>query len=367
MKIAQVVCTYPPYRGGIGNAAKTYTELIRDLGHEVSVFTPLYKKEQKKQYGKEVVLIRPLLKSGNGAFLHSLFFRLKKFDYIILHYPFFGTAEVVMLHKLLGKKTGKLIIFYHMDVELPSFFLKFLSIPSKLSFPPLLKSAEKIICSSIDYAENGQIKSFFKKYKNKFIEIPFGVDTQVFKPLKNKTEKKYILFVGSLDDAHYFKGLDNLIIAFSKLKNKNISLKIVGEGNMRRDYENTAKKFCCAERVDFLGSVSGKHLAALYGGAYFFVLPSINNNEAFGIVLIEAMASGTPLIASRLRGVRTVFENGEQGFFAEPNNIEDLKDKMERFIESEPLRDKMAEKALMLARKKYSLKKMREKLKNTIV
>jgi hypothetical protein len=101
MKIASIVCAYPPYAGGMGNSAKQINELLSDK-HEIKTFTPYTTKA--------------FLRYGHGAFFPQLLWQLKKFDYIYLHYPFFGTAEIVWLFKIFHKKQ-KLIIHYHMDVK----------------------------------------------------------------------------------------------------------------------------------------------------------------------------------------------------------------------------------------------------------
>ncbi|MFA7087752.1 MAG: hypothetical protein WC146_00175, partial [Patescibacteria group bacterium] len=219
MKIAQVVCAFPPYSGGIGNSAFEIEKILA-AEHEVKTFTPYNTK--------------PLLKYGHGAFLPQLFWKLKKFDYIYLHYPFFGGAEVIWLLKLFCRKP-KLIIHFHMDVKNSGPITGLLSIPDKLIRFSLLKQAETIVCASIDYVSQSQIKKYYRHYPDKFQEIPFGVNLNKFQPklMEKSADSKIIakakkivhyindrfikknrldlLFVGGLDTAHYFKGVDILL------------------------------------------------------------------------------------------------------------------------------------------------------------
>ena len=100
MKIAQIICTFPPYRGGIGNVAYYYSLELAYLGHEVTVFTPCYQKENKELKDVKVKRLKPVLKYGNAAFLPQLFWQLKNFDVIHFHYPFFGSDWIIYLIKI---------------------------------------------------------------------------------------------------------------------------------------------------------------------------------------------------------------------------------------------------------------------------
>jgi glycosyltransferase involved in cell wall biosynthesis len=369
MKIAQIVCTYPPYKGGIGNVAKKFTELLKTKGHKVFVFTPLYNKKQKDKFDSDVIPLLPILKYGNGALIMGLLFRLRKMDHVILHYPFFGASELVWLCSLLKFKKIKFSIFYHMDVVNNSLIYKILSLPSKIISKSLFRRARVCMCSSFDYIENSEISEIYSVNKNKFIEIPFGIDIVKFRPV-NFTEEKYsrtILFVGGLDKAHYFKGLNNLIRAFSKLDNDKFELVVIGDGDMKSSYEQLAVELGCSGRIRFAGSVSDEDLVKEYQRAYFFVLPSINKCEAFGLVLLEAMACGLPVIASDLPGVRTVFDDTEQGFLVEKDNVGDLLLKMNVLINNTDLRDKMSISSRKLTEEKYSWDVISDKLEKTII
>ncbi len=368
-KIANIVCAFPPYKGGISNSAKQVSELLSDK-FEVENFHPDN--------------LSPWFRRGHGAFAPRLFFKLRSFDYIYLHYPFFGTAEVVWFFKLFNKKT-KLIVHYHMDVKSLGRAEKILSIPSRLILKSLLKQAELIVSASFDYVKNSKIKNYYNLRPDKFKEIPFAINLEKFKPKEIKKaggegliakaksfvnfvnsqfikkDKTEFIFVGGLDSAHYFKGLENLIKALS-FSHGNWSLNIIGDGDLRKKYEEDVYKVGLEKKIIFKGKLSDPELIRAYQEADCLILPSINNNEAFGIVLIEAMACGLTLIASDLPGVRSVFTNKREGLLVKPGDVISLKEALEKIINNKSLRKSMSLAARELATRKYSEEKMKERL-----
>jgi glycosyltransferase involved in cell wall biosynthesis len=371
MKIASIVCAFPPYAGGMGNSANRISQILR-TDHEVVDFTPYNTK--------------PWLKYGHGSVLGSLLWRLASFDYIYLHYPYFGTAEIVWLFKMFHKKT-KLIIHYHMDVAGLNPWAQVLSWPSRLIRSALLNQADMIVTASLDYIKHSQIKKYYAAYPEKFREIPFAVNLEKFRPhdlkqpagnsllakakeIVNFVSAKFIkkdrfdlLFVGGLDTAHYFKGVDILLRAVAALKEFNFELVIAGEGDKRQEYEALAASLNLHKQVKFVGKLDDPQLIRAYQKADLLILPSINNNEAFGIVLIEALACGVPVIASNLPGVRSVFNNYEEGWLVEPGDQADLENKLRIFLNDPERARKMAEKARLLAETKYGEELMKNKLK----
>ncbi|MCK4540162.1 glycosyltransferase family 4 protein [Candidatus Parcubacteria bacterium] len=364
MKIAHVVCVYPPYKGGIGNVAKDFASLM-EADNEVTVFTAAKNNLKiKENRMTKIEYLKPFLRYGNGAFLPQLFFKLKNFDIVHLHYPFFGASEAVCLAKLFFKKRFKLIIHYHMDTDELSLFPRVLSVFSMIIFKPLFRAADKITFASEDYILKSGIKNFYQNNKQKFYLLPFGVDTDKFfpDPSKKGKDKINILFVGGLDKAHYFKGVDVLLKALGGILNDKIILNIIGRGDMLAEYKKIAKETKVERFVNFLGGVDDEELIKNYQKADIFVLPSINSHEAFGVVLLEAMACGTPIVASDLPGVRSVFENKQEGLFAEPGNACNLRKKINILIADKNLRGQMGANGKKLVDKKYSFKILKERL-----
>ena len=139
-------------------------------------------------------------------------------------------------------------------------------------------------------------------------------------------------------------------------------LTIVGDGNLRPEYEALARELKIEKQVEFTGKLGGSDLVRQFQNADLFVLPSINSNEAFGIVLTEALACGVPVIASDLPGVRRVFTDHQEGLLITPGSVQDLKKKIEFILNNEELRRTMAVSARRLAEEKYDLSVMGHRL-----
>ena len=358
MKIAQIICTFPPYKGGMGNVAYEQAKGLARLGHKVAVFTPQYSNLENKgeNFDFKIVYLNSYIKYGNAAFLPQLLFKLKKFDVVHLHYPFFGATEIIWLAKKLGL-IKKIVIFYHMDFIPKNIFLKIFSLPNRVILKSLLNSTDKIIVSTLDYISQLSIKEYFNKHKEKFIAIPFGSRFSQVDPVepKEKVVKK-ILFVGALDKAHYFKGVDILLKSFKKVLSKvnNVRLMIVGEGDLKKEYIQQAQDLNISDKVDFVGRSSEQELKEIYTDCDIFVLPSINSGEAFGLVLIEAMSFSKPVIASNLPGVRTVCRDNANGFLVEPGNKNDLTDKILKLVQDNNLANKMGKKGREMVENEYT-------------
>lgn len=310
--------------------------------------------------GVKVKRLKPYLKSGNAAFVPAIWKELNGFDIVHLHYPFFGVAELVWLKKILDKKM-KLVIHYHMDVLGLSWPAKILSIPDKLIRHNLFKRAGAVICATRDYFEHGDLRTVLSQLGDRFHELPFGVDIGGLQPNdKTANQTLKLLFVGGLDQAHHFKGIEVLLRALEKLEDQDWSLDIIGSGNLLSQYQEQATHMGLGEKVKFLGRV--EDLRQHYQSADVFVLPSTARNEAFGLVLIEAMASGTAVIASALPGVRRVFEDGVQGFLVQPNNADDLAQKISYAIAHRDEIARMGEAGRKLAEEKYDWEGIIERL-----
>ncbi|MCD6471338.1 glycosyltransferase family 4 protein [bacterium] len=376
MKIVQIVCRFLPYTSGIGNVCLNESRELVKLGHDIVVFTPRYKKENIIENKFLVRYFRPILKYGNAAFIPQIISQLKNFDIIYLHWPFIGATEIILLWKIFkkflsgirpaGRHESTLIVRYHMDLigqGITGFFFK---IYSFIFLPLLIKYSNKIIVSTFDYLRHSQIKRYFKKYPNKFIEIPFGVDLVKFSPKqKNKNllrkykidpDNQIILFVGGLDRAHYFKGVNILLKAIAKLKSaiSDFKLLIIGNGNLRPFYEKIAKDLRVGDRVVFVGRIPDQSLPDFYNLANIFILPSTTKSEAFGLVLLEAMACAKPIIVSNLPGPRTLVKKNINGLLVKPGDVGDLMEKLKFLLENKKIAKEWGINSRKLVEEKYN-------------
>lgn len=364
LKIAQVTPVFPPYAGGIGNVAFNLAMGLAAAGLNITVFTPLYKKSDNKNISKYPFIIKrvnPLIKYGNAALLPFLIKDLAKFDLIHLHYPFFGGAESVYLLKKFFKKNTKVILHYHMDVigeKIKKYLFKF---HTKYFLGKIIKTADRVIVSSFDYALNSNLAEFVKLYNEKFIDIPHGVNIKYYKPgLKNPDllerynleNKKVIVFVGSLDSAHYFKGVNILIKAAEILTRDDYKIFVIGEGNLRPVYEELTDNKDLNKKIIFTGYI--RDLRPFYHLADIFVLPSIDKSESFGLVLAEAMACQLPVVVSDLVGVRKLVDNNLNGILVKPKDVSSLARALDQLINDENLRIKMGKNGLEKVVNKYS-------------
>lgn len=351
MKIAQVVSTYPPYRGGMGAVAFEYTERLRARGHNVHVYTTRMG-EKPIDDPKYIHRIPATVQVGNAGVVPSLYKRMSGFDLVHLHYPFFGGAEPVVIRKAL-RNDQALVMTYHMDVVGQGLKGAIFNMHRKLLFPWIVERADRILVSSKEYAETSALQKFPNVLKKTTV-LPFGVDTKTFFPgteagLRRKhgiDEKTPVLiFIGGLDRAHYFKGLPVLIKALKELKEESWYCLIIGSGDLQESFEAQAEAELGPCRMEFLGNVSEEDKPSYYRMANIHVFPSVDRSEAFGLVAVEAAASGIPSIASETPGVTSVVQDPQSGLFVTPNDAISLTTALQRLIRDPGLANAMGESA----------------------
>ena len=367
MKIAHIISTFPPYKGGMGNSAASFAKELVKLNHQITVLTPNFDgqtDETADWAGVKVVRLKPFLSIGNAAILPGIMKRLAEFDVIHLHYPFYGTAELVALAKIFSGFKLKLVVHYHMDTRARGWKGLIFYLYKLIWLPIILRLADEITCSSLDYVKHSAIGHYYLRHRAKFTQVSFGVDLEQFKPAASHTPDSEILFVGGLDSAHYFKGVDKLISAFAQVQKQlpAARLTIVGRGDLEPAYRQLVKNKQLSDKVEFVNNADNQALVAYYQKSDLLVLPSINQNEAFGLVLLEAMACGKPVVASNLPGVRSVFKNGKQGFTSRPGDADDLAQKIYWVLKDKNICRQMGESARHLVEKRYSWRLAAEKL-----
>jgi len=367
LKIAQVVCTYPPYRGGMGAVAFEYTERLRARGHNVHVFTPRY--ENTVGDPDYVHRVPSPVHWGNAGVVPSLAYRLKGFDLVHLHYPFFGGAEPLIVRKYL-QPNQPLVMTYHMDNKSGGWQNLIFNAHRRAIFPWLVERVDKILVSSQEYADTCALKEI-PLAAEKISIMPFGVDLERFHPgqdevfrqaLNISIEIPVLIFVGGLDRAHYFKGLAILIEALSELKDEVWNLLVIGDGDLRDVFVAQARMVGLAERIKFLGSISEAEKPRAYRAADVHVFPSTDRSEAFGLVALEAAASGIPCIASDLPGVRSVVKNEETGLLVKPEDVESLRSAIKKLLHEKETRQKLGVAARLRAEKEFAWEPLLDRL-----
>lgn len=345
MQIAQVAAVFPPYASGTGHVCYHNAVELARLGHDVHVFTasaPGTPATQEME-GITVHRLRPLIQIGNAPLLPQLLWRLRKFDIVHLHFPFISGAELVRLAASLSRTP--LIVSFHNDLIGDGARAKVFDAYQRVSAWFTVRHADRLCAVSLDHYEHSLLRDMVGHRGPVAVEVPNGVDTLHFRlrdasraGTPSGVRDRYnipddaglVLFVASLDRAHHFKGLDRLLKAVKDLP-ETIWLLIVGDGDLRPGYEVLARELGVARRTVFVGNIPHRETPPFYRTADLTVLPS-SPPESFGLVLVESMACGTPVVASNIPGVRTVVTPGQDGYLTTPGDVADLTHKLARMV-----------------------------------
>ncbi len=215
-------------------------------------------------------------------------------------------------------------------------------------FSPLFSLIDKLIARSYDQIFcNSKFTSDFitQIYKQKSIVIYPGVDTSKLKPVDLTLKKNFILSVGRLTK---FKNFDILIHAFSKIKDTKIKLYIVGNGEEKGNLISQIKKYDLSKRISIKTKVDDKKLLDYFSKAKLFVLCS--KNEPFGIVPIEAMAAGTPVIVDDSGGLKETVLNNRTGKIIDLNE-DSLAKTLDTLLPDQNILQTMSKQAQLQAQK----------------
>lgn len=183
------------------------------------------------------------------------------------------------------------------------------------------------------------------KYTDKPIAItPFGVDVELFKPSPHKESEEFV--IGNVKTLRPKYGIDVLIKAADIfIKNnpeKKIRLDIYGEGPQKEELVELTKELGIEDKVNFKGFVQNTLLPDVYNSVSVSV--SVSDSESFGVVAVEAMACGCPVITSDADGFTEVVKDGETGFIVPKRNPEATAAAIQKFIDNPQLRHQMGKK-----------------------
>lgn len=173
--------------------------------------------------------------------------------------------------------------------------------------------------------------------------VPCGVNLELFHPMDRSLARqrldlngeKVILFVGRIDP---LKGIENLLLAVSVLKRTHHLKLIVAGGGDKTQSEverlsGLSRQLEIDDQVTFLGSMSQEDLPQLYNAADVCVVPSYY--ESFGLVALESLACGTPVVATRVGGIESVIQHGETGYIVADNSPQKLTDTIGELLSSQ--------------------------------
>ncbi len=215
---------------------------------------------------------------------------------------------------------------------------------------PIMKQVDKYI---VNFADKVLTNSFFSSnnikriYNRDSIVVYPGVDISKFKPVEKK--ENYIFSIGRLTK---FKRMDLLLKSMVRLKDKNIHLYIGGDGEEKNNLVSMSKELGIFDDVTFLGKVPESQLNSYYSKAKAVIFPT--NGEPFGIVPIEAMASGTPVIAGINGGVVESVIDGVTGYLVDPADTDSLVMKIDEVVTNPDLCNLMSKNARTHVEKNFT-------------
>jgi glycosyltransferase involved in cell wall biosynthesis len=347
--ILHIYKDYPPVLGGIEGHVRDLAEGLVARGYQATVLvtsTDRGTSIERPSPGLTVIRAARMLHLASTPLSPAMIALARGIRADIVHLQFpYPPGD---LAALAAPGSPPLVISYQSDIVRQKTLLRL--------YRPLLaltlRRAARIITSSPGYIASSP---FLCPYAAKCEVVPIGVDVTRFTPNDRRANAvPRLLFVGRL---RYYKGLHFLIEALRQVEGA--ELWIAGNGPERTRLERQVADAGLGDRVRFLGDVADEDLPALYRQADIFVLPSHLRAEAFGIVLVEALASGLPCISTAL-GTGTDFVNvhNETGLVVPPGDATALAEAIRRLRDDPALRARYGQAAVHRARTLFSRERM---------
>lgn len=340
---------YPPYMGGL----ETHLEVlcgelkqVADVVVMVANHGPTGRDEVLN--GVPVLRVATPLTVASAPICPEMISRLKsaRYDLIHIHLP----NPTAVLAYLISRPRGRLVVTYHSDTVRQNVL--------GAAFEPLqrrlLGRSAAILATSANYLATSPVLA---RHRACCHVVPYGIPIQQFSSceparvtqVRLQYGERLILSVGRLV---YYKGFEYLIQAMRQVGGR---LLLVGEGPLRGKLESLARRLGLLDRVVFLGGIQNCDVVPYYHAADVFVLPSVARSEAFGIVQIEAMAAGLPVINTQLdSGVPFVSRHGLTGLTVPPADPQALAGAITGLLDDAPLRARFGQAARERAQTYFS-------------
>ncbi len=305
MKVLIATPYFSPRIGGLELYAEAVARELLTAGWEVHVVTSGAQPGTEKYKGITIHRLRPAFVVSNTPVNPFWRWQLRRIikdiapDVINVHAP----VPTMALAASAAAGRIPVVVTYHAGSMKKGRFLvdQLIATYESWLLPRMLNRATAIICAS-----NFVRDTFLTQWAAKTTTITPGVDTDAFTPAVHQTAKGSVLFVGDFRDPR--KGLEVLLAAIRKLPGVNLT--VVGPGTPNPE-----------PRVHYVGVKHGAELIAEFQKASLLVLPSTTEAESFGMVLLEAMACGLPVIGSRIGGIGSVIADGEDGLLVPPGDV----------------------------------------------
>nr|UXE45053.1 D-inositol-3-phosphate glycosyltransferase [uncultured bacterium] len=339
MKVLHVGKFYPPARGGMERVVQLLCE-----GERAFVDSSVLAANDAPVTVRENVNGVPVTRAATFATIGSVgvspsfpfWMRRLPCDVMVIHEP----NPLALVAHAIARPRARLIVWFHSEVVRPRWKYRVMYRPF---LRRVLHLADRIVVASPRLAEFAEE---LKDFRHKCVPIPFGLDLTPL-DLTEEVERRVLdirvqhpaplaLFVGRMVP---YKGVDVLIRALTEV---NVRVILVGDGPERAAWQQLAGDLGLSSRVHFWGEVPQTVLTSLYHACDFFVLPSVTRAEAFGMVQLEAMACGKPVISTLLpTGVPWVNRDRETGLVVQPQNVPALRAALARLAGDAKLRAEM--------------------------
>ena len=353
LRVLHVGKFYPPHMGGIETHLQALCrELRKSVDLRVVVASDDHNGAEQVLDGVAVSRLPTRLFLASTPFCPGMIGSIRTADADIVHIHMPNPTAVVAY--LASRYRGRLVVTYHSDTVRQ----KFLGAMFEPWLHAALRRSSAIIATSPDYRRTSPVLA---RYQDRCHVIPYGIpveqfdrcDPEAVNSLRQKYGDRLVLSVGRLV---YYKGFEYLIRAMSLVRGK---LLIIGDGPLRARLQHLATGLGLGDKVIFAGEIRNEQVVPYYKAASLFALASVARSEAFGIVQIEAMAAGLPVVNTRLdSGVPYVSLHEVTGFTVEPEDPIALAAAINRLLDDEPLRRSLGSAARQRAQQQFSLAAM---------
>ena len=348
IKITHVTRYAYPHIGGIEAVISQINDSLPNEDFEKEVLCCSNTEKSSFEDGVKYNRCKFLFEFAANTISPEFIWKLSRVNTDVLHYhmPF---IFAVIAHFIARPKYKKLYITYHSDIVGYDKIMK----PFWFIYKKFIEQADKIHVLSPNIIESSKI---INPYKEKCVVIPQGInledksDNEKVNRIKEKYKGRKILF--SLGRLVKYKGFIYGIEAMKKVDNA-IYL-IGGSGPLKEEFENYIKENQLENKVILLGRVNDEDLDNYYKACDIYLFPSIMQSEAFGIVQLEAMKYGKPVINTSLgTGVNYVSIHNETGLTVEPQNAEELANAINKLLNDDNLRETFGQNAKKKSRKYF--------------
>jgi rhamnosyl/mannosyltransferase len=355
MKILEINKLYYPWTGGIEFVAQSIAEGLNDrVDMSVLVCQPKGKSSHETVNGVKVV----------RASSFGIYFSMPiSLDFFIKFWRMAKTADIIQLHVpfplsdlacLLFARKKKIVLWWHSDIVKQKKIMFFYGPILNM----LIRRVDRIVVATQGHIDSSE---YIKPFEGKCVIIPYGIRVEEYdchqaEPILTAklvdAKAKKVFFAGRLV---YYKGVDILLDAISMTHGT--ELFISGDGTLEGALKEQVKSLGIQNRVHFLGKLSDDELKSAFFDCDLFVLPSIQNSEAFGIVQLEAMISKKPVINTSLpTGVPHVSLDSCTGLTVRPGDSNALAKAIQILSDDDDLRQEMGIRAEKRARELFDLK-----------